>query len=234
MTCTSLILRQCWQKIRQLSSRPFQLSEIKIDRFKSDAPGPAGEDELVVEHRRKKGISRKQARLVVRQLCLTYFNSFPGASNKGPNVSIHSHARDLIQGEPKSKWHIEELRLTLTYRMEMMYLASEYKNTMGLDFLDCHMFDFDEWDRSNFQAGKGKAKQEADEKYDFFEGCRTEVNRAKLFPARPLVENHGRLLSLSYTKPSNYLAVALAESGLGPDAVSAAVARLVPRDRSQD
>ncbi|KAI4185107.1 MAG: hypothetical protein LQ346_005984 [Caloplaca aetnensis] len=229
MTCISLpFLRQCWQGLRQVSSQPSVSLESKTGGFKSDAPGPAGADEAVGKYGCKKGISRRQARFAVRQLCLTYLNSFPGASNRGSNVSIHSHARDLIRGEPKSKWQIEELRLTLTYRMEMMYLASEYKSMMGLDFPDCDMFDFDEWERSDLQGGKGKAKQEDDKKYNFFLSCQTKVYRAKLFPDAPLIEGHGLLLSLSYTKPNNYLAVALAESGLGPDAVSAAVARLVP------
>ncbi|KAL8916679.1 MAG: hypothetical protein Q9208_008379 [Pyrenodesmia sp. 3 TL-2023] len=229
MTCNPLAsLRQRWRELRQVTSQLSASSESKTGGFKSNWPASAVEDEFQGEHGCKKGTSRKQARFVVRQLCLTYLNSFPGASNRASNVSIHSHARDLIQGERKSKWQIKEVQLTLTHRMEMMRWASKYKSMMGLDFPDCHLFDFDEWEQSCVRAGKAKAKQESDKKFNLFEECRTIVNKAKLFPNAPLVEGHGLLLSLSYLKPSDYLAVALVESGLGRDAISTAVARLIP------
>ncbi|KAL8754590.1 MAG: hypothetical protein Q9184_005069 [Pyrenodesmia sp. 2 TL-2023] len=220
--------RQRWQELRQITSQPSASSDSKTGGFKSDKPGSAVEDEFQGEYGCKKGISRRQARSVVRQLCLTYLESFPGASNRSSNVSIHSHARDLIQGEQKSDWQIEELQLTLSHRMEMMKWASRYKSMMGLDFLDCHLFDFDEWQRSCVRAGKEKGKQESDKKFNLFDYCQRIVDKAKLFPDAPLIEGHGLLLSLSYTKSSDYLAVALVESGLGRDAISTAVARLIP------
>ena len=60
---------------------------------------------------------------------------------------------------------IDELHGYLTYRLESMKAASEYKNIMGMDFVDCHEFDFESWESSARDGAGGKAARGRSEKW---------------------------------------------------------------------
>lgn len=179
------------------------------------------------KHGSKKGTSRREAQSVVRDLCHKYLNSFPGIPNRSSNTAVQALAHGLINGENISQWMIEELRLTLLHRLNLMKWATVFKNFLGLDFPDCNRFDFDQWVMAvPWRRGQDTSKN------DLFEQCRGKVRSARILPVPPRHSNHGHLLSLSYPKETDYLGAMFTESGLSPLQIDEALARLVQRELS--
>ncbi len=170
----------------------------------------------------KKGTtSRRQAESIVRDLCITYLNSFPGIPNRSSNTAVQALAHSLINGENLTRWAIEELRLTLLHRLNLMKWATGFKNFLGLDFPDCDRFDVDEW-----ELAVAKRSGQDTTKYDLFDQCRGKIRHAQIFPLPPTHSNHGHILSLSYPKGTEYLAAVFAESGFSLLQIDEALARL--------
>lgn len=218
------VFRERWLSLPQLRPPPPSSapSQSRTGKGRSSATS-AGEVEAIVgEYGCKKGISRRQAFSIVQDLCHTYLNSFPGLPNRSSNTTVQALANGLINGEDLSQWHIEELQLTLLHRMNLMKWATGFKNFLGLDFPDCNSFDFDQWE----MAVPSRRGQDTT-KYDNFLACRSKIRTARIFPYPPKPPNHGHLLGLSYPKGSDYLAAVSTESGLSPDTVDKAVARLI-------
>lgn len=218
--------RQRWLSLRPYP--PQQLSAPTQSRTaggQSRAPPASQVDVTEGEYGCKKGISKRQARSIVRDLCVTYLNSFPGMPNRSSNTAVQALAHGLINGEDISQWNIEELQLTLLHRMNLMKWATGFKNFLGLDFPDCHRFDFDAW----VMAVPWRRGQDTS-KHDLFEQCRGKVRSARILPLPPKHSNHGHLLSLSYPKGTDYLGAMFTESGLSPLQIDEALARLVQRE----
>ncbi|KAL8916464.1 MAG: hypothetical protein Q9208_008496 [Pyrenodesmia sp. 3 TL-2023] len=174
------------------------------------------------KHVSKKSTSRREAQSVVRELCHEYLNSSPGMPNRSSNTAVQALAHGLINGEDISRWMIEELRLTLLHRLNLMEWATGFKNFLGLDFPDCNRFDFDQWAMAvPWRRGQDTTKNE------LFEQCRGKVRSARILPLPPRHSNHGHLLSLSYPKGTDYLGAMFTESGLSPLQINEALARLV-------
>ncbi|KAL8960801.1 MAG: hypothetical protein Q9193_002553 [Seirophora villosa] len=217
------IFRQRWQSLRpyppQQSSVP---TRSRAAGNQSRAQAASQVDVIEGKYGCKKGISRHQAKLIVRDLCSTYLSSFPGMPNRASNTTVQTLANGLIKGEDMSQGMIKHLHLTLLHRMNLMRSATAFKNFLGLDFPDCNQFDVDEWLRSvPYDLGQDTSK------YDLFDDCRSKVRDARIFPLPPTTACHGHLLSLSYPKGTEYLAAMFTESGLSPLQIDEALARLI-------
>ncbi|KAL8897147.1 MAG: hypothetical protein Q9207_007358 [Kuettlingeria erythrocarpa] len=215
--------RQRWQSLRLLPPQQSSVAtQSRTAGRQARAPPSTQVDVIEGEYGCKKGISRLQAKLIVRDLCNTYLSSFPGVPNRSSNTAVQALARGLINGEGLSQWAVEELQLTLLHRMNLMKWATGFKNFLGLDFPDCNRFDVDEWERAvPTRSGQDTTK------YDLFDQCRGKIRHARIFPLPPTRSKHGHLLSLSYPKGTEYLAAMFAESGLSPLQIDEALARLV-------
>ncbi|KAI4191968.1 MAG: hypothetical protein LQ346_004550 [Caloplaca aetnensis] len=212
----------CVRAWRSRSRQPPRLSQSKAHSSQPSGLSPVTSDITLVDYGCKKGTtSRRQAESIVRDLCLTYLNSFPGIPNRSSNTAVQALAHGLINGEDMSRWTIEELRLTLLHRLNLMKWATGFKNFLALDFPDCDRFDFDKW-----VAGVPWRRGQDTSKHDRFEQCRGKVRGARVFPPPPTHANHGLLLSLSYPKGIEYLAAVFTESGLNPLQIDEALARL--------
>ena len=77
---------------------------------------------------------------IVCTLGARYVNSLLGVNNLARNMSFHTKVHKLLSGDEKYKNRMDDL-LTfdyiLSYRLEGMTMATNYKNFLSLDYLDC-------------------------------------------------------------------------------------------------
>lgn len=140
---------------------------------------------------------------IVREQAIQYLNSFPGNDASGCN-SVHAWFQDLVEGKPTSKERLEILSNALCYRMSMTKLATDFKEYLDLPIADAHLFDTWAWERKLLEACN---KAGLKEKWDYYQEIRSAILKAKVFnlPAR--------IQGRSFSKPSEYLAIAFYESG---------------------
>ena len=202
-----------WEKLKQLPTQSGRqsigpnktggLEDINtLSLGEENAKGPYG------THRK---LNKYQAQLAIQDLCRTYMSSYPGANTAGGNRTTHKHAVQLAQGEKLATYLIAELQSVLSFRMEVMKLATEYKNILGLNYIDCHEFDYETW----FRFKRAPQMQKKYEEYQHL------VFAKEVFP------NPSPTQGLSYVKPLDYLAVAFVESGLSSNAVQEAIATIL-------
>ena len=73
------------------------------------------------------------------------------------------------------------------------------------------------------RRGKRKGirrRAEDSSKLKFYNECKSKVYNADLFPEPPIVANYRRYLGFNYSKPPDYLAAALIESGFGANKIN--------------
>ena len=116
---------------------------------------------------------------------------------------------------------INELRGYLTYRLESMKAASEYKNIMGLDFVDCNEFDFESWVRSARNVAGEKTARGTNEKWLKYLSFRYIIVDCDLF-SKPIADQ-----GWEYTKPYEYLAAACVECELDEETVKMLVSKVL-------
>ena len=116
---------------------------------------------------------------------------------------------------------INELRGYFTHGLEGMKAASEYKNIMGLDSVDCNDYDFEAWERSAQDGAGGKTARGESKKWLKYVGCRYIIDGVHYF---------SKLMSgqdWEYIKPYKYLAAACVECGLDEEIVKMAVLKMI-------
>ncbi|KAL9027603.1 MAG: hypothetical protein Q9196_003893 [Gyalolechia fulgens] len=218
--------RQKWLALRQVAPQQqhsTEASESRTGRVRSIEPTSSASEGSPGIYGCKKGITRRQARSVVIQLCYKYLDSFPGLSNRASNTSPHSRARRLINGERLPHGQIEGLQVILTYRMNLMKLATEYKLLLKLDFPACESVDVDEYIKGVIDEGRAEGNPQDNKKHKFFHVCNSEVMAAHLFPPQPITTG---LPALCWQKQNLYLAAALTESGRSIEDIRAGIAML--------
>ena len=213
--------RAQWDKLPRLAPQ----STAALSRKKTGGIAGLSLSTTEVEDRRRTyGLHRKfsesQAVTIVRDMSLGYLTSYPPPSNTGPDGRVHRLATRLLEGQEIAPQEINELRGYLTYRLEGMKAASEYKNIMGMDFVDCHQFDFESWRRSARDGAGRKAPRGQSEKYLKYVSCRHIIDGANLF-SKP-ISGQG----WDYTKPYEYLAAACVECGLDEETVKMGVLKV--------
>ena len=225
-----------WRKRSGVPLAKFQAQWDKLPRlapqstaalFQKKTGGIAGlslSTAEVEDRRRTYGLHRKfsqpQASQIVKDMSFGYLTSFPPPSNTGPDGRVHRLASRLLEDEEMAPQEIDELRGYLTYRLESMKAASEYKNIMGMDFVDCHEFDFESWESSARDGAGGKAARGRSEKWLKYVSYRYIIDGADLF-SKPIADQ-----GWEYTKPYEYLTAACVECGLDEETVKMAVLKV--------
>ncbi|KAL4778857.1 hypothetical protein BJX76DRAFT_121125 [Aspergillus varians] len=143
---------------------------------------------------------------VVKAKARAYMDSFPGPDNVGTNGS-HWKLKQLLQGKKYPEEVLVHLNDTLDYRLSAMTLASQYVSFLDLQFPGGLMFDTEDW-RNDLalkvvKDGDSKGAKLKLERYKEVHGY---IIDTKLFD-RPMASQ-----GFSYTKPWEYLAIALVES----------------------
>ncbi|KAL9101423.1 MAG: hypothetical protein Q9163_003315 [Psora crenata] len=211
--------RERWNTLRQVSpphppAGPAQSRSARIEGTESSSDTT---DSLAGHFGCKRSINRTQARNVVKDLCETYLNSFPGLDNAAPNRVPHMWAKQLVAGEALSDGQVHALHETMLYRMNATQLASEFRTVLGLPFVDCDKFDVEDWETRLLDKAKGKARLNENPKFNFYDTCLARILAAGIFPPPPSSED------LSFIKPERYLAVALTENTTSMDNVKRAI-----------
>ena len=167
--------------------------------------------------------NKAQAIMVIRDLALTYLSSFPGLRITGGDKETLVNSQRIMAGEVIQGWQLDRLQQTLTYRLKVMKLATEYKNMLGLEFDDCHMFDLEEWERCAgiTATSKGKAPEASGRRWNTYQTFGSKVFQAGLFP-RPAPGQ-----GWDFDKTWCYLAVAFVEADFDAQTVSDSLAKLL-------
>ena len=226
-----------WRKRSGVPLAKFQAQWDKLPRlapqstaalFRKKTGGIAGlslSTTEVEDHKRTYGLHRKfsqpQAVNIVKDMSFGYLTSFPPPANTGPDGRVHRLASRLLEDKEMAPQEINELRGYLTYRLESMKAASEYKNIMGMDFVDCNEFDFESWERSARDVAGEKAVRGTGEKWLKYVSYRYIIDGADLF-SKPLGDQ-----GWEYTKPYEYLAAACVECGLDEENVKMGVSKVL-------
>ncbi|RHZ62718.1 hypothetical protein CDV55_105969 [Aspergillus turcosus] len=149
------------------------------------------------------GNARQCGRLQV--LAREYFAANPGPDTAGPNIAFHNTLRFILRGKTDfTKEQLSGLFDIVTYRLGSMHEADYLRTQMEIEFPSIFDVDIYSWKKANWSglAGQDKAKKED------FESKILSLIRQRRLLTRPIGGG------LSYTKPVNYLALALLESGL--------------------
>ena len=202
--------RECYEALRQVPAsglspeddRSRRLddvpkSEIQAWRERNGAAEPS--DERMARGMSGGGAYSQSSRLssIVRSMACRYLQSCPGADTMASNVGAHYLVRQAAQGHLARDQFDEAIDLLL-YRIGMMRLAGQYVLELKLDFIPAAWYDDQVWDRDH--PGQTEAKDRA----------LSEIMRlgTSLFPRRPPD------VYCPYAKPAQYLAAALAASGM--------------------
>ncbi|KAI9784474.1 MAG: hypothetical protein M1839_002130 [Geoglossum umbratile] len=156
---------------------------------------------------------------MVRALAAGYAKSFPGMDNVSINTTLHTNVRLLLGGEGKYEDRMDgllTLGYTLSYRLEGMTMATNYKDFLGLDYPDCDSCCIEAW---TFPLYESKEK-EAKEKLAKYAEVKRMIKAAKIFSTAADGQGY------DYDKPEEYLAIAFVESGKSKNEVEQTIAVL--------
>lgn len=149
---------------------------------------------------------------LVRDLGWGYLSSFPGWDEKGPNVGLHGRVRRLLADVQEfEEEDIDIMYDQLTYRLDAMREAERIRDSLHLDFPTIFTFDSDRWMLDHF------GDKEIRHRYDNI----TSLLMNGVFD--PPVGD----AAPTYTKPRNYLAIALHESLLSQEQIAEGINKAV-------
>ncbi|KAL9583856.1 MAG: hypothetical protein Q9212_002474 [Teloschistes hypoglaucus] len=171
--------------------------------------------------------NKAQAFMIIREMAHEYLSSFPGTWLTGPNrETLVDSQRLMTDATQLADWKLERLQHALAYRLDTMTVATGYKDILGLDVADCHLFDLEEWKTTNAQSGepstiKGKAPEISNQSWQTYERFHRMILKSDIF-ADP-TGNSG----WAYDKPVGYLAAAFIESQFNHENVVEALETLL-------
>ncbi|KAJ5533874.1 hypothetical protein N7527_000128 [Penicillium freii] len=158
---------------------------------------------------------------VVKAKAGTYMDSFPGPDNTGANA-VHSRLKQLLSGKKCDEEVLVYLNDNLDYRLAAMQLASQYVSFLELQFPDGMAFDTEAWCNDLALKVVNDDCSTARSKIEKYEQVREYIMDKDLF-GRPMVGQ-----GFWYTKPTEYLAIALLESSsLSIDEIRDTIDRLI-------
>lgn len=161
---------------------------------------------------------------VIQTKAAVYMNSFPGPDNIGPNVA-HWDLKQLLQGTQHDKEILIDLNDMLDYRLSTITLASQYVSFLDLQFPEGLVFDTETWQNNlALEVAKDDHCEDAKAKLEKFTDIRRYIMNAKVFD-KPLVSQ-----GFYYTKPPEYLAIALVETSSSVDEIRVKIDSLVRRE----
>lgn len=162
-------------------------------------------------------LNKEQSLQATKHMAHGYLTSFPGKTNIAGNHMPHKDATDLVVKGELEDWRLENLQHTLHYRLESMKLASFFKDTLQLDFVDCADFELESWVNSVLE----EERKSPGKKHDTYLSYLAMIQKAGIFG--PPIASAG----YRYNKPRNYLAAAMVELGYDVKAVDKAIATLL-------
>lgn len=162
---------------------------------------------------------------VVKAKARTYMDSFPGPDNTGANA-VHSRLKQWLAGRKCHEEVLVYLNDNLDYRLAAMQLASQYVSFLELQFPDGLAFDTEAWCNDlTLKSVNDDCSTDAQSKLEKYKQVRGYIIDTDLF-GRPMVGQ-----GFWYTKPTEYLAIALLESSsLSIDEIRNTIDRLVRRE----
>lgn len=179
---------------------------------------PSATAKTTITHSFSKRFNDNHANSAIKDLAYGYLNSFPPSDNSAPDRESNLAARSALEGNSMSKHALEDLHITLAYRLGLMSLATAYKDLIGLEFRDCEKFDYELWKNSLISSAATSA--EARDRWQKFNDYSDQIHKAPVFD--PPTAQQG----WHYNKPNDYLAASFVKSDLTPDQVKEAIHKI--------
>ncbi|KAB8227606.1 uncharacterized protein BDW43DRAFT_316659 [Aspergillus alliaceus] len=159
----------------------------------------AQNDEWEMNYQRRLGLPFSSLEFLARE----YFAAKPGFDNAGPNIALHNRLRGILRGD----YNLSEDQISLTFdyvtsRLGQMHEAEYLRAQMRLDFPSIFDVDIYEWKVANWYTAEDREIKDDRERRTF------------RYMVKGHVVTHPIGRGVPYTKPMQYLTLALAESGL--------------------
>jgi hypothetical protein len=156
---------------------------------------------------------------VVCEQAWQYMNSYPGNDAWRSNSSYHRRFGLLSQGIIDYEDSVEEDSKVLCYRLSMINLVTELKDYMGLPMVDAHLFDVCTWmETLLIKCRHNPGISSAEKPCKLYHNIYRMVFDAKIFDPP---------VGFSYSKPTEYLAIAFYESGRSTEQISYDIEKLI-------
>ena len=153
-----------------------------------------------------------QIYLEVRAECQAWLDAVPGPMNVASNVMASSHVKRFLRCEEVTDEEISRLHNWMSYRLDLMSLATSVKTMIGLNYRDCIGFDCQAW--------REHACSQRSELHKLYV---RHVLHSGIFPRPTAIQ--GR----KDQKPEKYLASAFVDCGWKKGHVQAALELMVAR-----
>lgn len=197
-------LKERWEMLPLVKSQDNSLTNL-------DPAGYKKAEEFQV--RLRVGMGATPARLTLEaslhSAASEYFDSNPGRS---ANLAIIPCTHFSKRFSKYQYLELEEIRWfqsQIQYRLSIIRLATSYKDLLKISFPDCAQFDMDDWyTKATVQAAGSDegVRSRAKERLKRWTVVYGLVNAAQIFPEAEI-----NVQGWPYTKPMNYLAVAISE-----------------------
>ena len=148
----------------------------------------------------------------VRAECQAWLDAIPGPMNAASNVCASSHVKSFLRGDEITAAEISMLHSWMSYRLDLMSLATAFKGIVGLEYPDCIGFDCQAW-----------GEQACSQRRELMNRYLDRVLDARIFP-RPT-----SLQGRADQKPEHYLACAIVDAGWTKFQVEAALKLMAAR-----
>ncbi|KAI9761809.1 MAG: hypothetical protein M1840_001689 [Geoglossum simile] len=211
--------KERWEMLRGI---PVDIADPKTNRtpHAEESHPVASQTDIQLNEGLRGGMAIRGIGRVTQMMAYHYLNSFPGNDHLGGNTH-HRRIRDFLAGKGYPQ-EAESLHPILAYRLHSMELATDYKDYLSFTFPDCTSYDFDAWIRGICLdcRQQGPPGQAAKERLKYFRKVHSCIGDSEIFDSA--FSDQG----WTYSKPGNYLAAALCNSGLSPSEVEEAVTKL--------
>ena len=148
----------------------------------------------------------------VRSECQAWLDAIPGPMNAASNVSASSRVKGFLRGDEMSAAELSILHSWMTYRLDLMALATSFKTLAGLEYPDCIGFSCQAW-----------GEQACLEKRELMWRYVGPLLDSGIFPSPT------RFQGRTDRKPEYYLACAFVDNGWTESQVQAALKSMAAR-----
>ena len=149
----------------------------------------------------------------VRAECQAWIDAIPRPMNAASNVMASSHVTSFLRGEEVTAAEISMLHSWMSYRLDLMSLATSYKTIVGLEYPDCIGFDCSAW----YEQACSQPRLELQEHY------------LGLLLHSDILPEPTRFQGRTDRKPEHYLACAFVDAGWTEFQVQAALKLMATR-----
>ena len=153
----------------------------------------------------------------VRAECQAWLDAIPMPMNAASNIMANYYITRFLRDEEVTSINISHIHNWISYRLDLMSLATTFKDMVGLEYPDCIGFDCSAW------YEQVQYEQTCSQKLDLEDRYLGLLLRSGIFPLPT------RFQGRTDRKPEHYLACAFADAGWTESQVESALRLMAAR-----